>query len=1212
MQFGFPILQNKVFLKTLFVMKLSVIIILAACMQVSAKTSAQNITLSVKNAQMEHVLKDIRKQSGYDFVYTLDVLQKAHLVNLDVKNADIKSVLDKCFSNQPLTYSIIEKVVVVKALPPAETGFVTNKVEVVNIDIHGKVVNENGAPVIATIAVKGTNNATSTNDNGEFDLKNVDENATLVVTGINIETRQMKVSGRANINITVQTRITRGEEVVISTGYQNLKKSQLTGAYSTLNRKDYLQNVPVSGNIVDNMEGKIPGLMLNLNQSRANWQDANNTSPFTIRGVSTFSAIKKPLIVLNGYPTEIDISSINPYDIESITVLKDAASAAIYGVRASNGVVVITTIKGQTGKPVFHFTTALTYSPKPNYNKLNLLSGRGFVDFESATGINDIENNFQSKDFIDMMNGTYTPVFSITDDLYNGRITQAQADKAFDSLGAYDNTNDYKKLFLQNPFIQNYDFNVSGGGNNSTYFLGVNHLNNQGSEKFSNFNKTNINYRGSFDFSKRITLDVQTIYSNINSKSVPVPDYMSLKPYQHFLDKDGNALPTYFSPPSFDYYGFGDSYGTISAAQNQRNIAMGLYDEMYYPVQEMNENSSKSKSDIYRVQGNLKVRIVSGLNLELGGVFERETDNMTDIASENAYSTRLMLNYFASPDPISGKPVFGIPQGAVKKTLNSSINSYTLRAQLTYNKTLKEKHDISLLAGAEERKIINSGSVNTTFGYDDRTLSIKPADLTLFGNQNYYPGFSDVIVPLSGFLFDQTAYGGNPFFDETYTDNRFLSYYANGAYTFDRRYTLTGSLRIDQSNLFGTDPKFRYTPLWSTGAAWNISNENFLQNSKWINDLKLRVAAGYNGNIIKGSGPYNILSSTVNTYLSNPTMGYAISTPRNNSLRWEKTFNFNTGVDFSVFNNRLSGSVDYYIKRGEDIFNAVQADPTFGFSNLYTNNASIKNKGVDIMLSSLNVKGSKFSWQTQLTGSFNQSKVLKVRNKWNGFYMFTRAGGAENIEGHPMNSVLTLDYAGLNDKGQPLVKNEKGELVVVGYSQPDIAFGALHFAGVNDPKYAIGFNNQFTVGSFSLSALLMYYGGHVGLVAPPRVYDVRPVKEMANYWKKPGDENTTGIPGFTSYSSPDYFQYDGYMYGQKFVRKFDYIALRDVTLTYNMKNTISQKIGLNNTKLILQVQNPGKYVFSGNDLDPETFNFGTGKRGLPVVPAFTFSLSTSF
>lgn len=1194
-------------------MKLTVVFVMLACLYASANGTAQTVTYKGKNVPLEQVFTAIKKQTGYLFFYRNDDLSQSKPVTVQLKNAPLQTALQTIFQNQPLSYSVKGNTIVIsyKSLQQSPVAGAADALPPINI--KGRVVNEKGEPVVVTITVKGSNKATSSNENGDFELKDVDENATLIISGVSVETREVKVAGRSFLNIEVNNRVTATEEVVISTGYQTLKKTQLTGAYATIGRETYLQTVPTSGNIVENMEGRIAGLVLNVNQSRNNWADPDNTSPFTIRGVSTFQAIKKPLIVLNGYPTEIDIESINPYDIESITVLKDAASAAIYGVRASNGVIIINTRKGVAGTPSFHFNTALTFKPKPNYNKLNLLKGRDYIDFEAAAGVNDIENNFNSKEFIEMMNGTYTPVFSITEDLYNGVISESEADKLYNQLAAYDNTDDYKKLFLQNQFLQTYDFNVSGGGGNATYFLGINRVDNKLSAKSSDYNKTSVNYRGNFDFGKRISLDVQTIYTNINTSQVPVPDYFQLRPYQRFLDENGNPLPAYFSPFNEKFFGFGQSYGTLSAAQNEANMAMGLYDENYYPYQEMFESSTKTRSDMYRVQANLKARITTGLNLEMGGVFERQSDRLTDLASENAYQTRLMLNYFAKMDPLTGQPIFQIPQGGVKKTTDNLINSYTLRAQLTYNKVLGEKHNLSLLGGSEVRRITNEGSLQTTFGYNDNLLTIKPADLNLLSNFNYFPDYYDVIVPYTSFPIDQSFY--TDWFNNTYRDDRFVSYYANGAYTYNQRYTLTASLRIDQSNLFGTNPKFRYTPLWSAGFSWNLLNENFLAGNKTFDELKLRIAAGYNGNILKGSGPFNILRSQVNTLLPNPLVGYAISSPRNNSLRWEKTFNFNAGVDFGVFDGRLSGSVDYYVKRGEDIFASIAADPTLGFNNLKTNNASIENRGVDVSLNSLNVHSGKFSWLSSLTGSFNQSKVLDVKNRYAGFYNFTRAGGAENIVGHPMNSVLALDYAGLSEMGQPLVRNAKGELVVLSFeNQTDIDFGDLIFAGVNDPKYVIGFNNQFNFGSFSLSALLMYYGGHVGLVQPPSIFSDRPEQGIQGFWKQPGDENTTNIPGFGgAYGTPEYIEVrSGYQYGIQFVRKFDYIAVRDVTLTYNMNNGFSKRLGLNNTKIILQVQNPGKYVFSGNDVDPESFDFIMGKRGLPVVPAFTFSLSTNF
>lgn len=254
------------------------------------------------------------------------------------------------------------------------------------IDVKGRVVDEEAQPLAGTtVNIKGSSRSTLTNSNGEFSLSNLDENTTLMVSFLGFTTKELKAR-EINANgsmktIQLKTAVAGLTEVsVVSTGYQNIKRSQVAGSYATIDRTTYLQTVPVNGNIINNMEGRMSGLMLNLNQSRSKWSDPNNTSPFTIRGVSTFQAIKKPLIVLNGYPSEVDIETINPYDIESITVLKDAASAAIYGVRASNGVIVINTRKGiENGKPAINFTTALTVMPKPDYSKLNLLTGKNYV-----------------------------------------------------------------------------------------------------------------------------------------------------------------------------------------------------------------------------------------------------------------------------------------------------------------------------------------------------------------------------------------------------------------------------------------------------------------------------------------------------------------------------------------------------------------------------------------------------------------------------------------------------------------------------------------------------------------------------------------------------------------------------------------------------------------------------------------------------------------
>ncbi|RAJ81865.1 TonB-linked SusC/RagA family outer membrane protein [Chitinophaga dinghuensis] len=1178
-----------------------------------AAVHAQTVTMKVTNTPLEKVFTDVETQTGFNIVANYDIIRSAKPVTASATSMPLEKFLAMVLKEQQLDFFIRSKTITITRKPVSNQKINTTPAAEMAM-VSGVVTDSAGRPLPgATVAVQGKGGNVPADADGRFQVKAVTGDQ-LLISFVGYNPVQLKVADASTlIYVVLRPAVSQLNEYVVevNTGYQKLKKTQLTGAFAVLDRKSYLQSVPVTGNIVENMEGRIAGLMLKTNQS--NNYDPSNTSPFTIRGVSTFQAIKKPLIVLNGYPTEINIDALNPYDIESITVLKDAAAAAIYGVRASNGVIVINTRKGTNSKPQFHLNVAYTYRPKPDFNKLGLAKGKSFVDFEMAYARDYYIASGMDKDYFDMVNGTYTPVFSIADDLYYGRITQAEADKQLQPYIDYDNTADYKRLFMQNQQFRTVDFSMNGGADKSNYFLGVNRVDNMRSSKYSDFGKTTFNYKGAYDFMKIFTLDVQSIYAHMKDESVPVPDYTSFRPYQHFRDASGNALRTYLNPWNDAYFGFDSQWGTISPERNAANQAMGLYDGYYYPYQEMFESKNTIQSDIFRLQGNVRAKITPALHFELGGVYEKELGTTTNYASENAYQTRLMLNYYADRDPLTDKPIFRFPQGGVNKTTERQTTTYTARAQLTYNKMFGDLHDVSLLAGTEVRRLTTNSRLNTTFGYDNNTLSMKPADLSLIGNRMIFPAYADELAQFGSYLDDYTSF--SDFFHESYYDDRFVSWYANGAYTYDNRYSITGSLRIDQSNLFGSDPKFRYTPLWSTGFSWNAQNEAFLRDATWLNELKLRLSAGYNGNIIKLSGPYTILAPSLNNYIPNATIGYAVSTLSNNQLRWEKTLNYNIGVDMAVLERRVSASIDYYIKRGQDIFSSLQVDPTKGFNNALLNNATIENRGLDIAVNTVNVKSGNFKWQTQITGSFNNSKVLQVANQYAGSNNFTRVTYPSNVVGYPISAVLAHNYLGLNEYGQPTVKGDDGKPLVLSFTPlQDVSFSNLRYMGVNDPRYALGLNNQFTVHDFSLNFLLMYYGGNIARITPPSIYSDRPLSGIENYWKQPGDEQHTDIPGFSApYGDPGYFTTrTGYEYAAKFFRKMDFIALRNVTLTWDVNPKLAKKVHLIQPKLILQVQNPYKYVFSGNDVDPETLDYTSGRRGLPVVPSYTVSLNLNF
>jgi TonB-linked SusC/RagA family outer membrane protein len=1192
-------------------MKLTIIFLVAGLLNGGAKTLSQQVSFSGGNASLEEVFREVEKQTGYFFFCNASLLKAAAPVTIHVKAMPLLQFLDRVFEDQPLSFSIEKKNIIIRWKEAAAVDWKLLE-PAPPITVKGRIVNENGNPVIVSVLVKGSARGTPTNENGEFVLKNIDANAILSITGVNIEPLEIKVNGRTDIAvIKVMTRINIGEEVLlVSNGYQKIRRERLTGAVASISSKTYHQSIPVTGNILANLEGRLPGLVYNPNTGDEKGKG------LSIRGVSTLNADTKPLIILNGFPTEIDLNNIEPSEIESINVLKDAAAAAIYGVRSSNGVIIITTTKGQSGPPRFQFSAAVTVQPKADLSFYEYLTGRDYVEAERLKTLYTMSTNANAtKALYDTKNISYTPVFGATDDLKNGRITQAQADAIFAEYGSYDNLNDYKHLFLQNPVMTTVDLDISGGNPNLYYLFGVNHQDNRFGQKLNGNNRTVINYRGNFKFLRRFSLDVQSFYTNGNATSAPSPDYADFRPYQRFTDGNGKPVAAYFQPRLSSLLG-GTSTGSVNDVQANRALAKGLYDPRYYPYQELTGTSGKRQSNVYHFQGSLTTMLFKGLNLELGGMFEKQLSTLTTLATENAFETRMAMNLYASAEPTSGLPVFQFPRGAIKYTTNNSLKSYTIRAQLNYNAEFG-KHAVTALFGAEQRKIESAGMLSTAFGYDANTLMYQQMNLALFDGQAYASAF------LNDFAIAGPFFGGysfQNFFNETFVDNRFVSSYGNAAYTYNDKYTATGSFRIDQSNLFGTDPKFRYVPLWSAGILWAVHKESFLDKVNWLSKLNLRASIGYNGNTASGAGPSTTLQAQKNTLSQpNPITAYIIKSPSNNSLRWEKTLNYNLGLDFSLLQDRLFAGIDYYVKNSRDLIEMMNIDPTLGGNGtgVTANNASIRNKGLEISVNSVNVRKKNFSWSTQATASFNTNKVTDLNYIFNVNTAFNIAAtsSATKVKGYSLNPLFAYRYAGLNALGQPTMYQRDGKIVVLN-ANSNVPDTVVAYQGTTDPRYVIGFNNQLTFHHFDLNFLIMYYGGHVGYIAPPALSAERPIQGALNYWKKPGDELVTNNPGYAPVSTTDprYFNNYGmatYTYGAIFYKRMDYLALRNITLSYNFDHIV-RKMGLSNTRIRIQVQNPVKYVFNGEHLDPETMNLKAGTRSLPVVKSYTLSISTNF
>jgi TonB-linked SusC/RagA family outer membrane protein len=1191
-------------------MKLTTLLLTVLLVQVSARTLSQKVTYAGRNVSLETVFSAIEKQTGYVFFYNSRDMVKAGPVSVTLKDVTLQTALEQSLKNQPLRYVIKGNTIFINASAAqlAEEALETYPPPPLQ-DIRGIVRNSAGQPVEgAAVAIVALNKGTTTDKNGVFVLTGMPQgHYTIEVSYIGYKRTSATVhldSKAAEISIILEEANNSLDDIAIAvnTGYQKIRKDQLTGAASTVTEAQFQQREALTGNFLESLEGKVPGLVYNP-----------QSGELTIRGVSTFDAVKQPLIVVDGFPTEIDLRTINPMDIVSVSVLRDAAAASIYGVRASNGVIIVETRRGKSGKPVMNLRSSLAIQNKPDFSYLKYAPANEFVQLQA--------DNFRiakpNKLLYDLGYYKMNPAEEILfqgprDGVTNPPLTLDQVNAKLATLGSYDNLKEYENLFYQNRQIRNVNLDASGGSDRSTYMLGVNYVGETPVNRGSENNQFMLNLANTIKFSNRVNFDFKGTYTNGVNKSGTTPPYSDFFPYEHLADANGNALPVSLAP----YRSY--SSKIITPDINNSLMAAGLYDQFYYPYRELTSNTNTTKISSVRFQGRINTKITSWLTADLGGSYENQQAVADRLYLEDSYKVRTLVSEMAKKDAVTGKALFtNMPKGNILVKTAQKITNYTLRGQLNFNKKLNGTvHDLSGIMGIEQKRTLNTGNTGSYFGYDPQTLISKPVNLQLL-DATVTPAFTQVG--------SYTSFRSTDYFNQTETERRFMSYYGQGTYIFQAKYVATGSFRIDQSNLFGADPKYRNKPLWSAGVNWRAGEEDFVKKISWINQLQLRAATGFNGNVPNSNnGPYLILSSGLNTALNTPLSYNDVLTPENQSIRWETTRNYNLGLDYSMLKSRLSGSIDWYMKKSVDVFGQFDADPTSGFNQYMANTASIRNTGWELQLNSVNVVRKKFQWRTQLTASFNDSKVLDVKaTEFANSQLIV--SGTNNMKGYPLGALFSYNYGGLNSLGQPFVRDAKGNqkvLAFYGTSQVDVAQSDLIYNGTTTPKYVLGLNNQFSIGAFDLSFLWMYYGGHKMRVEQPNPNSIgsfanNPLEGSANYWRKAGDEANTRIPGYVRASSVAVGYYQSYalyayQYASEFVRNADYIRLRDVIITYHAKARFIEKAGFSNLQLRCQAQNAFRYTFSGNDIDPDAINRISGVRMLETQPLYSLTLSTNF
>lgn len=1164
-------------------MKLTIVFLTAAFLQVHANAVSQNVSISGKDLSLKKVFSIIEQQTGYVVLSNKKDLESTKPVTLSVFDIPLQHLLNMILKDQPVNFRLDGTTIVLSKKPVIDPNNNIFNIYRAGVPVDGGVVDSLGKPVQgASVRLTPGDKGTTTNQYGSFSIPNVAPGSyTLEVSFVGYEVHRQKITvpatGVVQVGkITLKASNASMETIeIVATGYQTLPRDRATGAFSTVSNE--LLSTRVEPNIMTRLEGLVPGLF------------SRSTGGYNIRGLATLYGDRQPLIVVDGFPYEGDFSYLNPDDILNVTVLKDAAAASIYGTRAANGVIVITTRLGSTRTTRINYNSTIFITPKPDYGKMNLINSSEMVDFQ--------------KDLWTMYHPAEPYGYAIpkVDELLyafeRGDITQAQLDAKLNELRSSDGLSQIQDQLVQSRISHKHALSISGGNDKNQFSINLNYLGDRSHTIKTNNETINIGLNDKAQVFKWLTAEAGIFASFTKSES---PDflatdyYRSAMPYQSIKDANGNYVP---------WRNF------KSTAEIARLNGLGLLDETYNPLQQLNSTDNRGKSQYVRVQGGFNVKISKALNFDVKYQTERGNAYYKNYYGPDNWRIRSVIN--DATQIVNGVIKKNIPDGGMITETRSDYTSYTLRAQLNFDKRLGRDHAITAIAGTERRSIHSTATQLERFGYTDNNLQFKPV--------NY-----EAIANLTGTQSPQGTYQYNYLFRNNFNDdvNRYVSFYGNAGYNYKGRYNLTGSVRVDDSNLWGTDPKYRYLPNWSTGVSWRISEEDFMKNYFWLNNLNLRATYGTGGNTAKNTGPYLIVTSGY-FYETNGTATTIVSPP-NNSLRWEKTTSTNFGLDFAILKNRISGSFDYYVRKTKDLLGEKPTDPTNAFPSAVVNYGSLSNKGFEIGLNTENIKTKDFNWSSRLTFTKNKNKMTDIAPRSEMLVTYLDGNGVQR-KGYPMNSLFNFRSAGLDPtNGTPLVYDKDGK-VVKNYDQSgnivtnmtDLA--GLVYGGTMDPTYTAGFMNTVRWKKFTFTMMIIANGGNAFRNAIPGAIDNwqfprNQDRAVLNYWKKPGDENIPGIRPAPALRSNDYYvQLLGYSTDANTL-KADYIKVRNIGLSYDFASHLNKLTKINAASLMVQVQNPFSWFRNDYDLDPEAYftNSVGAERGLPVMPVYMIGLNVTF
>ena len=1207
-------------------MRLTLLLTMFFSFTAIASVSSQSVTLKLENASLRETIKELKNQTGVYFVFNEEEIASLNVkLNMVLTNEPFEKALDRIFKGLPFNYEYVKGVVIIKPVPQKDDEMKLKMVK-------GKVIDTDGYPLPGvTIQVKGSTSGTSTDKDGRYKLLLPGgRNLTLMFSFIGMEPQEVKYTGQDSINVTMKETAAMLEEVVVNTGYTSQSVRKITSAVTSVRAEDVV--LPGLQSIDQMLEGRIPGMIFMQNTGQI------GAAPrLRIRGTSTVLGSQEPLWVVDGIvqtdPVNVDpsqlndldfvnllgnaISGLNPEDIEQIDVLKDASATAIYGARAANGVIVITTKKGKAGPPRFNYSVSGSITRRPHYSD------------KSVNMMNSTERIAYSRELIQKRIEyptieTWVGYEDAMRKYWNGEYSYDQMSEV---VGYYEALNtDWFDILTQNAFTHKHTLSVSGGANQFGYYasLGYSDINGTAKGESNKMYTANVKLTSNYNrFSMQFGLN-----ANIQEKEY-TPDDVGLVNYAYNTSR---AVPAYDENGELLYYN--RPYAAPSRINGDENqlAAFNILNEIANSSQDINSSGVSLNATVnYNLFDFLKLSTTLSYTL-----------NHTEM---NVYHGE--KSYYVACLRHDGGTSSLLPVGGELKESNTRNNSYMARAQLDFNHYMdsNRKHLLFASAGWEVSSTKYTGISQTYRGYvPERGLKMTTIDLEKYP---YYAQWTQTAEALG---------------QRTHQLTNLMSVYFSGSYSYNDVYMFNVNGRMDYSNAFGSRSNEKILPIWSISGRWNVA-QDILKNVYWVNDLSLRASFGYQGNMLEGEGPDMVIQrGSMDPYFGEyKSTVYKFANP---FLKWEKTASTNLTIDFSLFNSKVNGSVSYYYKKTRDAFLEKTVSEINGVTEYMVNQGTLKNKGVEVSLnfvpidqiSAGNPNGFRWKLDPQIGQVINQLIDKAIDNKdatvQDEIVYQDYLDGSINIAGRPLNSFYSYKFAGLDPKdGRPTFYGISDEELnsYITMDKEEMFKSVMAYSGCRVPDIQGSILNTFTYHRFTLSVNMAYsFGSKIrllqlypnislgnGTLAPQPLENVR--REFLDRWQRPGDEKYTNIPGILPNSefintvgggmqgengvwpaelrNKSFAENIWQMYDNSDVRVVsgNYVKMQSFSLRYSFSDRFCQKMHLKSAYIGFSGTN--LFTICSKDLkgqDPTTQTGSAGTINMSIRPTYSFNLNIAF